>query len=192
MANKKGNQRAQRTDQAILAAAREIMVSEGMDAVTHQRVAEVAQVGRATVYRRWPSIDVLILAVFERLPFPFLDEDESGDFRERLRRNLAWTVSFYSSDATHPLPLALAERAQHDERMRAALDGLIGQKERNLAAAIQQASPEIRASLIVEDPKTLISILLGPLYYRSMLQGEEITAAFIDTIIDSIFVKSPA
>lgn len=192
MANKKGNQRAQRTDQAILAAAREIMVSEGMDAVTHQRVAEVAQVGRATVYRRWPSIDVLILAVFERLPFPFLDEDESGDFRERLRRNLAWTVSFYSSDATHPLTLALAERAQHDERMRAALDGLIGQKERNLAAAIQQASPEIRASLIVEDPKTLISILLGPLYYRSMLQGEEITAAFIDTIIDSIFVKSPA
>lgn len=175
----------------MLRATREIIVSEGMDAVTHQRVADVSGVGRATVYRHWPSIDELILAVFERLPFPFLDEDESGDFRDRLRRNLVWTVSFYASDAARPLTLTLVERAQRDERMRAVLDGHIAQKERNLATAIQQSSPEIRASLIAEDPSVLISMLLGPLYYRSMLQGKEISAALIDTIIDSIFVKTP-
>ncbi len=171
----------------MLLAAREIMVAEGMDAVTHQRVAEVAGIGRATVYRHWPAIDELILAVFDRHSFPSLEEGEEGDFPARLRRNLMWIVAFYTSVVTRPMALAMAERAQWNERMRELLDRLVTQKERNLEIAIQQAPAEVRAGLISEDSSTLVSMLIGPIYYRSMLQDEVIDETFIDTLIDSVF-----
>lgn len=173
----------------MLVAAREIMVTEGMDAITHQRVAEVAGVGRATVYRHWSSIDDLIFALFETQPFPFLEESESGDFQERLRHNLDWIVTFYTNELTRPVALAMAERAQWDERMREVLDRIVTEKERNLANAIQQAPPEVRASLVSEDTRTLVSLLLGPIYYRSMIQNDEVSKTFLDTVIDSIYRK---
>jgi len=43
------------TRAAILDAARQVLFDEGWEALSHQRVAEVAGVGRATVYRHWPQ-----------------------------------------------------------------------------------------------------------------------------------------
>ena len=53
--------RAVRSREAMLAAARRLLAEEGLDAVTHQRVAQEAGVGRATVYRHWPRTDQLLL-----------------------------------------------------------------------------------------------------------------------------------
>jgi AcrR family transcriptional regulator len=52
--------RVERTRQAVLEAASMLLRTEGPGAVTHARVAEVAGVGRATVYRHWPEHEDLL------------------------------------------------------------------------------------------------------------------------------------
>ena len=55
--------RQARSRKAMLDAARELLAREGPAAVTHQRVARQAGVGRATVYRHWPRPEQLIYAI---------------------------------------------------------------------------------------------------------------------------------
>src|SRR6266705_1946789 len=52
--------RAARSREAILAAALDLLAREGPGAITHQRVARQAGVGRATVYRHWAAPEDLL------------------------------------------------------------------------------------------------------------------------------------
>ena len=55
------NRQVRRTRARVLEAAHRLLAQEGPDAVTHLRVAEAADVARATVYRHWPDrIDLLV------------------------------------------------------------------------------------------------------------------------------------
>src|SRR3569833_2034985 len=79
--------RAVRSRDAILAAARDLLRDHGPAAVTHQRVAERAGVGRATVYRHWSNPDQLLLAAMGGTDMPFFREP-SSPVREWLRGEL--------------------------------------------------------------------------------------------------------
>src|SRR5512142_1327478 len=69
--------RAVRSRAAMLAAARELLAREGPSAVTHQRVARQAGVGRATVYRHWARSDQLLLEAMSAVEMPFFREPRS-------------------------------------------------------------------------------------------------------------------
>lgn len=55
---------ARRNRDALLAAARSVFASDGLDAPL-DAIAKEAGVGRATLYRRFPTRDALIAAIFE-------------------------------------------------------------------------------------------------------------------------------
>ncbi len=61
----------------MLDAARELLAREGPDAVTHQRVARQAGVGRATVYRHWPRREQLVLDTMAGVELPFFGDPVS-------------------------------------------------------------------------------------------------------------------
>lgn len=190
MANRKQNKRAQRSADAILHAARHILMTEGASAVTHQHVAEVAGVGRATVYRHWATVDDLILALFENQLFPFLEPEEEGTFRERLHQALTLAGAFYASDQFKPLVLTVPERALWDPRMRSLLDVIFDRAGCNITAAITASPPDIQERLITRDPSALTSMFLGPLYLRAAMQNEPIDDQFIDMLIDAVLSKT--
>lgn len=66
--------RMARSRKAMLAAARELLLRDGPAALTHQRVARQARVGRATVYRHWPRVDQLLLDAMTLVDLPFFRE----------------------------------------------------------------------------------------------------------------------
>ena len=68
-----GDPRFLRSQQAIVNAARQLLLSHGPTAVTHAQVAEAAGVGRATVYRHWPRTDLLLAEAMATVPLPFFD-----------------------------------------------------------------------------------------------------------------------
>ena len=51
----KGRPRSRQTNRAILKAAAEIVIASGLAEMTIEGVAERAGVGKASIYRRWPS-----------------------------------------------------------------------------------------------------------------------------------------
>src|SRR3954453_892705 len=79
--------RVARSRQAALAAARTLLEQEGPAAVTHQRVAAHAGIGRATVYRHWPLPETLLQEAMEQVALPFFT-DFSGDLHQWLRGEL--------------------------------------------------------------------------------------------------------
>src|SRR5258707_9044566 len=63
--------RAARSREAILAASFDLLAREGPGAITHQRVAQQAGVGRATVYRHWAAPEDLLRDVLFSAELPF-------------------------------------------------------------------------------------------------------------------------
>jgi len=57
----RGRPRSEKGHQAILAAAAELLLAEGLQAVSMDRVAERAGVSKATIYRWWPTVETLAL-----------------------------------------------------------------------------------------------------------------------------------
>lgn len=70
-----GSQRNPASEEAILAAAHEILATEGVGGFTIEAVARRARAGKPTVYRWWPSRAHLLFAVFEREKEPFREPD---------------------------------------------------------------------------------------------------------------------
>jgi AcrR family transcriptional regulator len=65
-----GRPRSEQAEQAILDAALEAVAECGVDCVTCEDIAARAGVGKATLYRRWPGKEDLLIAAFAALKSP--------------------------------------------------------------------------------------------------------------------------
>ena len=62
-----GRPRSERADQAILSAALDLFAERGPDALCIEQVAAKAGVGKATIYRRWPGKEDMLLDAISML-----------------------------------------------------------------------------------------------------------------------------
>src|SRR6202453_2480352 len=69
-ARRPGRPRREQAEQAILEAAMEAVADRGIDGVSCEDVAARAGVGKATLYRRWPGKEDLLIAAFAALKRP--------------------------------------------------------------------------------------------------------------------------
>src|ERR1700691_3341683 len=69
-AGRSGRPRSERVHQAILTAARELLMEEGFAAMRLEHVAARAGVGKATIYRRWSSKKALAQDLLSQLSAP--------------------------------------------------------------------------------------------------------------------------
>ena len=66
-----GRPRSEQAEQAIIEATLDLFAEEGFEGVCVEAVAARARVGKATIYRRWPNKEELLLAAFGSLKSPF-------------------------------------------------------------------------------------------------------------------------
>jgi AcrR family transcriptional regulator len=62
-----------------VAAVIDSFVEDGYDGMTVDRIAERAGVGRATIYRRWPTKTDLIVDAIRKRTFATIEDPDSGD-----------------------------------------------------------------------------------------------------------------
>ena len=65
-----GRPRSEQAEQAIIEAALDLFAEQGFEGVCVEAVAARAGVGKATIYRRWPNKEELLLAAFSSLKSP--------------------------------------------------------------------------------------------------------------------------
>src|SRR5215469_436883 len=92
-----GRPRSERADQAILDAAVEAIGDRGVDGVRCEDVAARAGVGKATIYRRWPGKEDLLIAAFASLKTPL--PQPRG---ESVREDLIAMLDVMAADADDP------------------------------------------------------------------------------------------
>ncbi|MDR0343309.1 MAG: TetR/AcrR family transcriptional regulator, partial [Nocardiopsaceae bacterium] len=62
---RRGRPRSEQADRAILTAAADLLAERGLAGMPIEEVAARAGVGKATIYRRWPSRGALALDAFQ-------------------------------------------------------------------------------------------------------------------------------
>jgi AcrR family transcriptional regulator len=173
-----------RSQEAILHAARELLLERGPAAVTHVQVAERAGVGRATVYRHWPQAELLLVEAMATVPMPFLDKP-TVPVRDWLRRELTELARQLDLDEVRAVSTTLANTALWDENMdvrRARFAGIISDR---LAAALDEAQARGEITLAVAG-RDAAAMAVGPMYYRSTIERTPTDAALIEAIVAAL------
>jgi AcrR family transcriptional regulator len=165
--NGRGRPRSSQTEKAILRAAGEIVLeSGGLAGMTIEGVAERAGVGKASIYRRWPSkgalaFDAVVDGILVTQPTPDTGSLE-GDLARvaenwvrlaNVRRGGRAVAHFIAEVQSDP-DLAVAWRERFVNRIRDARRPIV---ERAIARG------EIPAG---SDPELIMDLLFGPLYHR--------------------------
>ncbi|WP_305788328.1 TetR/AcrR family transcriptional regulator [Symbioplanes lichenis] len=173
-----------RSRQAILHAARDLLLESGPTAVTHAQVAERAGVGRATVYRHWDRAELLLLEAMTTVPMPFFS-DPTGPTRDWIRRELTGLARQLDLDDVRAVATTLASGALWDEGMdarRAQFAGVIAER---LAAVLDEAQARGEVTLAVPS-HAAAAMAVGPMYYRSTIERSPTDASLIDAIVAAL------
>lgn len=176
--------RAQRSRAAILDAARELLLGQGPTAVTHQRIAEHAGVGRATVYRHWPRTDQLLAEAMATVPMPFFAEP-SSPHAAWLTRELTAIARQLEHDDVRAVATTLANTALWDPAMDARRAGFAQVLAARLAAALTEAERlgELRPRT---DAGTAAALAIGPIYYRATIERAPADPALVARCVAAV------
>ncbi len=90
----RGRPRDPETDTKITRAAAELLLERGFDKTTVDEVAARAGVGKATVYRRWPSKEDLAVAAMETLYSEEFPDPDSGTIESDLTQLYSAFLTF--------------------------------------------------------------------------------------------------
>jgi AcrR family transcriptional regulator len=115
----RGRPRDPATDGRIVAAAAELLLARGFDKTTVDEVAARAGVGKATVYRRWPSKEDLAVSAMESLYDAEFPEPDTGSIVTDLAESYRGVLAFVNSpEGAAFLRMSIAESVR-DERIAA-------------------------------------------------------------------------
>jgi AcrR family transcriptional regulator len=173
--------RISRTRAAVLQATVELIAAEGPEAITHQRIAQLARVSRSTIYRYWPQPEDLLFDALSQIVTAF---DFTGP--GRLRDELIAELSRRRREINQPLVrtafTTLMARALHDPAAAELRDRLIGRVARELRTTVEQGVErgELRPGL---DPRTLTAKVLGSLAWWSFVEACDVTEALIAEVV---------
>jgi AcrR family transcriptional regulator len=176
-----GRPRSGEAHRAILDATLELLQEVGFSALTVEGVASRAGVGKATIYRRWPSKLPLVVEAFGQLPsFEDIDTGSlAGDLKGMLTRYLE---AFLSTPLATVYPSLAAERA-HNPELGQVLDPVLRGRRRPLEAALARAvargevAPDVDLDLAAD-------LIVGPISVRLFLRGMKIHPGMVDPMVD--------
>jgi AcrR family transcriptional regulator len=161
-----GRPRSERTEKAILAATSQLLAESGLAAMTIEGVAERAGVGKASIYRRWPTRGALAFdATFDEYLAGQPTEDTGSLEGDLEATALDWIRAVNRSPWGRTLKELIAE-VQSDPSLAGAW------RERFVIPIRQQRRPIVeRAIARGEIPKgsdleLIMDLLYGPLYHR--------------------------
>jgi AcrR family transcriptional regulator len=176
--------RAARSREAILVAARDLLIGEGPGAITHQRVAQQAGVGRATVYRHWARPEDLLLEAMSGADLPFFKEP--GDpVRPWLHRELRAMADELAEPAVAAVALTLMQAAVWDEQIAERRDASTRAINERLGAAV--ATAVSRGELTTApDARDVTAMLIGPIVYHTAMQRGVVSDDLIARLIAGI------
>jgi AcrR family transcriptional regulator len=159
--------RSEQARLSVLEAADDLLVEKGFAQLTIEGIAQRAGVAKQTIYRWWSSKTEVLLDAFLADAAEELNprgHADPADVAANLRR-LAWFLT--RSDAGAVFRALMAE-AQHDPALAARLRAEYLDKQKDRAGFTDGA---------------LFDRLVGPIYYRALVTGEEITDEFVDELV---------
>ncbi|MBW3639951.1 MAG: TetR/AcrR family transcriptional regulator [Actinobacteria bacterium] len=182
-----GRPRDPKLDAAILDATLRVLADCGYTAVTMEAVAALAGVGKATLYRRFPGKEQLVVEAVASLGEPPERVRGAGVRDELVALLEAIRRKSDSSLAGKIFPRLLGAGADNPELMRRYREQVLDPRRARFVAVLQRGVDEglLRADL---DLGYAVDLLVGPMAYRNLIRndpgpGPELAGQIVDDIL---------
>ena len=180
-----GRPRSERADQAIIDAALSLFAESGPEGLCIERVAARAGVGKATIYRRWPGKEDLLLDAIAALKAP-LPEPAGQSVREDLV-TLLGAMCQQSADPrrAREFALLLGEGTKYPRLMAKYVETVLEPRREVIRAVLRRgvASGELRPDLDVE---AALFMLIGAVVARRGHEQQAIPAGYTERVVDEL------
>ncbi|MDX6336943.1 MAG: hypothetical protein QOG05_4283 [Streptosporangiaceae bacterium] len=176
--------RVRRSRDRVLTTAFELLSESGVGGFTVDEVARRSGVAKTTIYRHWPSREALVIDAASRISaeqeVPDTGSPE-GDVMAVLA-NLGHLLGTARWSSVVPSIVDVAERDPE-------FAGIHGRIQRGHAAPLRKVIERAAGRGLISaaaDPATMVSALIGPLYYRRWFSREPIDDQFVKTIVSNV------
>lgn len=186
---RRGRPRSEGSRRAILSAVSELIVERDLSEISMDALAERAKVGKATIYRWWPSKELLVLeALRSEWDSASPDEIDTGSLAGDLKGLIYPWARELTSRRYGRLVAALVSRAQVDEEFaREYRTHFVTRRRERARIALERAvaRQEISADTDVE---AALDLLYGPIFHRLLHGHAPLTDDFVRTSVDHVVV----
>jgi AcrR family transcriptional regulator len=184
---RRGRARSEKTRQAILDAAGELLLAHGLSAISMDAVAEHAGASKATIYRWWPSKEVLALdALFSEFEAGRPGTRDTGSLAGDLLATIRPWVRLLGGKPYGRVIAALLARAQNDPEFAEVYRARFVRPRREHTRVIFVRAIERGEIPADTDLEAAGDLLYGPFYHRLLHGHAALTDRFACTIVGSV------
>ena len=179
-----GRPRSAEADEAIVGATLGLLCEEGFDRLSMDAVAQRAGVGKATIYRRWPSKEALVIDAVARRTDPFAGEVPGETARDRLLAVLEAMVATARSEVGRLLPCMVGATVTNPPLARHYRERILEPRRARIAEILRDGveAGELRPGV---DVATAVDQVVGPLLYRIVF-GDDVPDGHCAVLVDSL------
>jgi AcrR family transcriptional regulator len=183
-APRRGRPRSEKTRRAILEATSTLLLERGLGSISMDSVAERAGASKATIYRWWPSKELLAIdALFSDWETAPPDLPDTGSLAGDLVALIAPWVHRLAEKPYAGVIAALLTRAQSDPEFADAYNARFVQPRRDQARLIFDRAIDREEIPPQTDVETALDLLYGPIYHRLLHGHAPLTDGFARTVV---------
>jgi AcrR family transcriptional regulator len=186
-APRRGRPRSETSRQAILRAAGELLLEHGLDAISMDAVAERAGASKATIYRWWPSKELLALdALFSEWEPAQPETYDTGTLAGDLRALVGPWAQRLAAKPYARVIAGLITKAQSDPEFAAQYHARFVEPRRDQARGIFARAIDRGEVPAGTDVEAALDVLYGPIYHRMLHGHAELSDRFTGTVVDYV------
>ncbi len=182
-----GRPRSERADRAIIDAAISVFAESGTEGLCIETVAARAGVGKATIYRRWPGKEDLLLDAIGTLQAP-LPKPAGRSVREDLVMVLsAMRDAVADPRRVREFALLLGEGAKYPRLMARYVETILEPRREVIRSVLRRgvASGELRASTDIE---AALFMLTGAILARGKYDRSSMPPGYVERLVDELLL----
>ncbi|MEY9094482.1 TetR/AcrR family transcriptional regulator [Paenibacillus sp. RC84] len=186
MNGKRGRPRNVEAQKSILSASYELLLENGFQAVTVDKIADRAQVSKATIYKWWPNkaavvMDGFLYAATARLPVP-----DTGSATNDIVIHATNLTRFLTSREGTIITELLGE-GQFDSALAEAYRTRFFRPRRLEARSLLEKGIRLGELKIGLDIDICIDLIYGPIFYRLLVTGDKLDEHYVQHLVMNAF-----
>ena len=173
--------------EAITRAALAEVAKQGFGLASMEAIAKRARVGKAALYRRWPSRDAMIKWLLSVSGLEYAAAADTGSLAGDLLSYLQSAVSSMKNPTVAPILPHLYSEMSTNSHVGALIRAILqpAKRERtdeilDRAIARKELSPQI-------DRDSAADLMAGPLYWRTIVLGKSVDHGHIERLARAVF-----
>jgi AcrR family transcriptional regulator len=182
----RGRPRSEESEEAILAATIQLLSEKSLPDISMEEIARKAGVGKATIYKWWPSKAYVALDAFLRKTNRMVPMPDTGSVRRDILELIRSLMVFYKSPAGRIMGQFVAE-SQNDKEFASLFRERFIKPRREACGVIFDRGVERGEIDQNLDRELLLDLIFGPPIYRMIVRHAPLEDKLADEMVSILF-----